>query len=118
MLIAAAGVIAVMVGIEQILDRQRGDGFHLRQDIGDVFGIFVVDQDQSFGGDAHGYVAGLMDEAVVGSAGVAAAGAAGEKGAADYVQAVFHFFGAHGRGLTFLCFVLGGNCWVRGGGGD
>ena len=92
----AAGVIAVMVGVEQILHRQGRHGLHLRQDVGYVFGIFVVDQDQAFGSDAESYVAGLVDQAVVGSVGAAAAGAAGEKGAADYVQAVFHFFGAHG----------------------
>ena len=81
----AAGVIGMVVAVEQVLDRQRRDGLYLRQDVGNVFRILVVDQDESFGGDAHGYVAGLVDEAVVGSVGAAAASAAGEEGAADYV---------------------------------
>ena len=65
----AAAVILVVVGGQHVLNRLRGDGFHLRDDGVVVLIEFVVDQNNAFGGDQDADVAAI---------------------AFDFVEAVFH----------------------------
>ena len=86
----AADVVAVVVAVEQVTYRLRGDAAQGGEDVGQVLRILVVHENHAFGCYPCGHVARLVNQPVVGTARPAAARATGHERAANHVQTVLH----------------------------
>ena len=82
-LFVATGMVAMLVGVEDIFDRFGGDRFDLRHDVCVVALEFVVDNDDAFIGDVVSDVTAIAD---------------------DHVEVVLYLFERQlSRGLRRLC---------------
>ena len=99
-LAVAAGVVGMVMAVQQVLDRLRRDALHLLEHLRDILGKLVVHQDDAFRRDAHGHVSRLVQQPVISRTGPATTRRARIERPPDDVQGLLDLFDAHrlGRG--------------------
>ena len=90
----AARVVAVMVAVQQVLDRLLADRLDAREHVSSLARELVVDDDQARGRHADGDVARLVDQPVA-RLSRPAAGHAGKERPPNDVQALFDLVSPH-----------------------